>query len=94
MVKSELVDKLAANFSALTRQDVKVAVDIILLAISQSLVQQDRAEIRGFGSFDVRIRQPRLGRNPSTGQQLLIPSVAVPYFKSGKQFREQLNQPE
>lgn len=91
MVKSELVDKLAANFVSLSRQDTKDAVDIILLAIIESLSKQNRAEIRGFGSFDVRIRPPRLGRNPSNGQTLQVPSVAVPVFKSGKQFRHLLN---
>lgn len=96
MVKSELVDKLSdkleANASNLSRQDTKLAVDIILQAISQTLASHDRAEIRGFGSFDVRIRPPRRGRNPSTGQSLQVPSVAVPYFKCGKQLRALLNQ--
>ena len=92
MTRSDLVEELAARFSQLTQRDAEIAVKAILDAISDALVQGHRIEIRGFGSFSVNRRQPRLGRNPRSGESVLIPEKRVPHFKPGKALREAVDQ--
>lgn len=88
MTRSELVTALAQRFPQLVQQDADLAVKEILTAISVSLVQGGRTEIRGFGSFELNYRQPRLGRNPKTGEKVAVAGKFVPHFKAGKELRE------
>ena len=88
MTRSDLVEELAARFGQLTQRDADYAVKTILDAIGEALERGHRVEIRGFGSFSVNHRQPRLGRNPRTGEAVQIPSKRVPHFKPGKALRE------
>lgn len=92
MTKSELISRLAHHFPALTQKDVEVAANTILDAMSVQLAQGQRIEIRGFGSFSINTRPPRRGRNPKTGEQVMVPEKHVPHFKAGKEMREVVNQ--
>ena len=88
MTRSDLVEELAARFTQLTQRDAEYAVKTILDAIGDALVRGHRIEIRGFGSFSVNRRPPRLGRNPRSGEAVHIPEKRVPHFKPGKALRE------
>ena len=88
MTRSDLVEELAARFSQLTHRDAEYAVKTILDAVSNALVRGHRIEIRGFGSFSVNRRSPRMGRNPRSGESVAIPEKRVPHFKPGKALRE------
>lgn len=88
MTRSDLVEELAARFSQLTHRDAEFAVKTILDAISDTLVRGNRIEIRGFGSFSINHRPPRMGRNPRSGESVAIPEKRVPHFKPGKALRE------
>ena len=88
MTRSDLVEELAARFGQLTQRDAEYAVKTILDAVSDALVRGHRIEIRGFGSFSVNRRPPRMGRNPRSGEAVHIPEKRVPHFKPGKALRE------
>ena len=88
MTRSDLVEELAARFGQLTHRDAELAVKTLLDAVSDTLVQGNRIEIRGFGSFSVNRRSPRMGRNPRSGASVAIPEKRVPHFKPGKALRE------
>ena len=88
MTRSDLVELLAERFGQLTQRDADAAVKTILDAMSDALVRGHRIEIRGFGSFSINRRPPRLGRNPRTGESVHIPERRVPHFKPGKALRE------
>jgi integration host factor subunit beta len=88
MTRSDLVEELAARFSQLTHRDAEYAVKTILDAMGDALVSGHRIEIRGFGSFTVNRRPPRIGRNPRSGESVQIPEKRVPHFKPGKALRE------
>ena len=88
MTRSDLVEELAARFSQLTHRDAEFAVKTLLDAMSDTLVRGNRIEIRGFGSFSINRRPPRMGRNPRSGQSVAIPEKWVPHFKPGKALRE------
>ena len=88
MIRSDLVEELAARFSQLTHRDVEHAVKTILDAVGDALVRGHRVEIRGFGSFSINRRPPRMGRNPRSGESVAIPEKRVPHFKPGKALRE------
>jgi integration host factor subunit beta len=88
MTRSDLVEALAAQFGQLTQRDAEFAVKTILDALGDALVKGHRIEIRGFGSFSVNRRPPRVGRNPRTGESVTIPEKRVPHFKPGKALRE------
>ncbi len=88
MTRSDLVEELAARFSQLTHRDAELAVKTILDAMGDTLVRDNRIEIRGFGSFSVNIRPPRMGRNPRSGASVAIPEKRVPHYKPGKALRE------
>ena len=92
MTRSDLVEALAARFSHLTQRDAEYAVKILLDAIGQAMVQGHRIEVRGFGSFSVSHRPPRMGRNPRSGESVAIPATRVPHFKPGKALREAVDQ--
>ncbi len=84
MTRSDLVEELAARFSQLTHRDAEYAVKTILDAMSDALVRGHRIEIRGFGSFSINRRPPRMGRNPRSGESVAIPEKRVPHFKPGR----------
>lgn len=88
MTRSDLVEALAAKFPQLTQRDADMAVKAILDAMGDALIKGHRIEIRGFGSFTVNHRAPRLGRNPRSGESVAIPEKRVPHFKPGKGLRE------
>ncbi len=91
MTRSELVDWLHSRVPTLTYDDAKSVVDVILEAITNSLVADSRVEIRGFGSFSLNYRHPRVGRNPKSGEKVQVPGKYVPHFKAGKEMREGVN---
>ena len=88
MTRSDLVEELAALFAQLTHHDAEYAVKKILDTMSDALVRGHRIEIRGFGSFSINRRPPRIGRNPRSGESVAIPEKRVPHFKPGKALRE------
>lgn len=91
MTKSDLIAKLAAHYPQLVAKDAELAVKTILDAMSKSLSQGERIEIRGFGSFSLNFRPPRTGRNPKTGEKVSVPEKHVPHFKAGKELRERVD---
>ena len=88
MPGSDLAEELAAGFPQLTHRDAEYAVKTILDAMGDALVRGHRIEIRGFGSFSVNRRPPRIGRNPRSGESVAVPEKRVPHFKPGKALRE------
>ena len=91
MTKSELIEAIAGKQSQLSAKDVELAVKTILEHMSQTLSNGERIEIRGFGSFSLHYRAPRMGRNPKTGEAVALPGKYVPHFKPGKALRERVN---
>ena len=91
MTKSELIEILADKLSHLSSKDVEISVKEILEMMAQTLSKGDRIEIRGFGSFSLHYRAPRLGRNPKTGDSVELIGKYVPHFKPGKELRERVN---
>lgn len=91
MIKSELVQKLAEQHPHLYQRDIEKVMNAILGTIAEALAQGGRAEIRGFGSFAVKKRGARTGRNPRTGDLVAVFEKAIPVFKSGKEMRQRLN---
>ncbi|HRP76393.1 MAG TPA: integration host factor subunit beta [Rhodocyclaceae bacterium] len=91
MTKSELIAKLAARFPQLVAKDADYAVKMVLDAMSDALGRGDRIEIRGFGSFSLNYRPPRVGRNPKSGEKVHVPEKYVPHFKAGKELRERVD---
>ena len=91
MTKSELIESILDNQDQLTASDVELAVKMILEKMAHVLFKNERIEIRGFGSFCLHHRDPRLGRNPKTGASVELPKRSVPYFKPGKELRERVN---
>jgi integration host factor subunit beta len=93
MTKSELIDRLAERFPQLVAKDADLAVKMILEAMTGALLAGDRIEIRGFGSFSLNYRPPRVGRNPKSGEQVEVPEKWAPHFKAGKELRERILAP-
>ncbi len=91
MTKSELIAKLAARFPPLAAKDAELAVKMILDAMVKSLASGQRIEIRGFGSFGLNYRPPRIGRNPKSGDRVQVPAKHVPHFKAGKELRDRVD---
>ena len=91
MIKSELIANLAAKMTHLPEQQVTDSVNHILHLMSDALVAGTRIEIRGFGSFSLSERAPRVGRNPKSGEQVMVPGKQVPHFKAGKELRERVD---
>lgn len=90
MTKAELVEEVARN-SDLSKKDAEVIVQSVLDSIIESLKSGTKVELRGFGSFRLRSRSERKGRNPKTGDQVHVPAKKVPYFKPGKDLKELIN---
>ena len=91
MTKSELIAALAARYPQLAARDTDFAVKTVLDAMTQALAGGQRIEIRGFGSFSLSQRSPRVGRNPKSGEQVMVPGKQVPHFKAGKELRERVD---
>ena len=91
MTKSELIARLATRYPQLVAKDAELAVKMILDAMTKSLTQGQRIEIRGFGSFGLNYRPPRVGRNPKSGEKVKVPAKHVPHFKAGKELRERVD---
>jgi integration host factor subunit beta len=92
MIKSELVQRIATRNPHLYLRDVEKIVNAILDEITGALSRGDRVELRGFGAFSVKHRDARVGRNPRTGAHVPVNEKTVPFFKTGKEMRERLNQ--
>mgnify|MGYP001813530623 FL=1 len=96
MTKSELIERIVAaqsqsSGSQLTSKDVELAVKTMLEHMSHTLASGERIEIRGFGSFSLHYRAPRIGRNPKTGESVGLAGKHVPHFKPGKELRDRVN---
>lgn len=91
MTKSELIQKLAESNPHLYLRDVEKIVDTIFDEITNALANGDRVELRGFGAFSVKERDARTGRNPRTGETVQVEAKRLPFFKTGKALREDLN---
>ncbi len=92
MTKSELVEKLSSQLRNLSKTEVEIIVDTVFNKISDALRKGGRVELRGFGTFEVRQRPTRQGRNPKTGVTVYVKNRSVPFFKVGKELRERINQ--
>ena len=92
MTKSELIESLAKRQTQLAYKDVELAVKTILEHMANALSNGERIEIRGFGSFSLHYRPPRVGRNPKSGDPVSLPAKYVPHFKPGKQLRDRIDQ--
>lgn len=91
MTKSDLIKRLADENPHLTQRDIEKIVSTVFDEVTDALARRDRVELRGFGAFSVREREARVGRNPRTGAEVSVPDKVVPYFKTGKELRERLN---
>lgn len=91
MRKSELIENLVDHFQNLPVEDVKLAVKSIIEHMTEALQKGNRIEIRGFGSFSLHYRAPRIGRNPKTGESVALEAKYVPHFKPGKDLRDQVD---
>jgi integration host factor subunit beta len=93
MTKADLIEEVA-KVVEMTRKDSEVIVEAIFDSVVKSLRNGDKIEIRGFGSFRTRPRQPRIGRNPKTGTRVEVPAKRIPYFKPSKELKDLVNGPE
>ena len=91
MTKAELVDKIIEKKPVLIRKQAEVVVSTVLDSIKDALSREDKVEIRGFGSFRIRHRRAKEGRNPKTGETVSVPSKKVPFFKAGKEMRDMVD---
>lgn len=92
MTKSELIEYIAEKQDHLPVRDVELAVKLLLDFMSEMLAAGERIEIRGFGSFSLHYRAPRMGRNPKTGETVQLEGKYVPHFKPGKEMRDRVNE--
>lgn len=91
MTKSDLVQMLSEKIGTLTKKECEVIVDTVFQNMRDALQRGEKIEIRGFGSFTVRVRRAKEGRNPKTGEKVFIPEKRIPFFKVGKELREMVN---
>lgn len=91
MTKSELIARLAGRYTQLMAKDAELAVKSILDAMTNAMIENQRIEIRGFGSFALNVRPPRVGRNPKSGEKVMVQEKRVPHFKPGKELRESVD---
>lgn len=92
MNKSDLLEIISARLSNLSKKEIDLIVDTIFNKMTDALARDERIEIRGFGSFEVRTRPARVGRNPKTGEKVFVGTRRVPFFKVGKELKEKINQ--
>jgi len=91
MTKAHLIEKVTEKATALSRRDAEKVVNCIFDSIRDALQKGEKTEIRGFGSFRLRIRRTKDGRNPKTGETVAVPEKRMPFFKAGKEIKELLN---
>ncbi len=91
MTKAHLIEKVTAKAATLSRRDAEKVVNGIFDAIRDALKRGDKTEIRGFGSFRLRLRRTKDGRNPKTGETVSVPEKRMPFFRAGKELKELLN---
>jgi integration host factor beta subunit len=91
MTKSGLIERVAELTPHISKKDTEVVVNTIFDSMTEALKQGERIEIRGFGSFQVKIREAREGRNPKTGEEVQIPAKRTPFFKVGKELKEKVD---
>ncbi len=91
MTKSDLVQTLSEKVTSLTKKECEVIVDTVFHHMKDALQRGEKIEIRGFGSFTVRVRRAKEGRNPKTGEKVSIPEKRIPFFKVGQELRELVN---
>ena len=94
MIKSELVDRISLQTPHLYRQDAEKIVNIILAEMTAAMARGDRVELRGFGTFGIKLREARTGRNPRTGALVSVGRKAVAFFRTGREMKSRLNPPE
>ncbi len=94
MTKRELVEKLSARVEGLSLKESEQLVNTVFESMTEALASGDRIEIRGFGSFLVKERQAKQGRNPRTGESVAVKAKKVPFFKPGKNLREKVDTPD
>ena len=92
MIRSELIQKIADENPHLYQRDVERIVNTVFDEVTDAMSRGDRVELRGFGAFSVKKRDARIGRNPRTGETVHVEQKHVPFFKTGKQLRERLNE--
>ncbi len=92
MTKSDLIERVAARVPHISKKDTELVVNTIFDGMTEALKVSDRIEIRGFGSFQVKIREAREGRNPKTGAEVKIPAKRTPFFKVGKELKERIDE--
>jgi integration host factor beta subunit len=90
MTKSDLIERVSAKVPHISRKDTELVVNTVFDSMTEALRSSDRIEIRGFGSFQVKIREAREGRNPKTGDEVKIPAKRTPFFKVGKELKERI----
>jgi integration host factor beta subunit len=91
MTKSVLIEKVSEKISSLTRKQTEIVVETVFESIKESLVKGEKIEIRGFGNFKLKNRNPRKARNPKTGEKVDVPEKRVLHFKAGKALKEAIN---
>jgi integration host factor beta subunit len=91
MTKSDLVSAVADRMSHISKKDTETIVHSVFESMAEALKRGERIEIRGFGSFQVKVRESREGRNPKTGQLVKIPTKRTPFFKVGKELKERVD---
>ena len=88
MTKAQLIEKVSGQLKDLTKRQTEIIVNTVFNSIKETLAKGDKVEIRGFGSFRLRSRKMRDGRNPKTGSTVLVPAKRVPFFKAGKELKQ------
>ena len=91
MTKSQLIESLVGKASHVSQRDMETIVNTVFDSMTQALASGSRIELRGFGTFEVRVRKPRQGRNPKSGQKVTLGIRKVPFFKAGKELKEKIN---
>ncbi len=88
MTKAELINALSKRINGITQREAEIIVNTVFNSIKEALLNGDKIEIRGFGSFRIRNRRDREGRNPKTGDLVMVPPKRVPFFKAGKELKD------
>ena len=88
MTKSELIENIVAEHPNITKKHIEFIIKSVFASIKESLQKGEKVEIRGFGSFKIREKTSKIGRNPKTGTKVTVPDKKVPYFKPGKEIKE------
>ncbi len=91
MTKAQIIERLSERVKTLTKRQAEIVVNTMFNSVRDSLQKGDKTEIRGFGSFRLRTRRMKEGRNPKTGATVSVPAKRVPFFKAGKELKELLN---